>query len=161
MSKRIATTAVLLAVALVLGYVEALFFHLPAIPGLKLGLANITILLALYRMNSRYALGLSVLKSILTALLFGNPVGMLYALLGSLLAWGGMTLGRHAFGVLGVSVIGSVLHNMGQLTVACLLTQSLAPLGYAPALLLGGTAFGVLTGLCAMGVLRAFLDKKR
>lgn len=161
MSKRIATTAVLLAVALVLGYVEALFFHLPAIPGLKLGLANITVLLALYRMNDRYALGLSVLKAVLTALLFGNPVGMLYSLLGSFLAWGGMALGRRAFSVLGVSVIGSVLHNMGQLAVACALTQSLAPLGYAPALLLGGTVFGVLTGFCVMGILRAFSDKKR
>lgn len=161
MSKRIATTAVLLAAAVVLGYVEALFFHLPAIPGLKLGLANITVLLALYRLGGRYALVLSVLKAVLTALLFGNPVGMLYALLGSILSWAGMTLGRHAFGVLGVSVIGSVLHNAGQLAVACLLTQSTAPIGYAPTLLLGGTAFGVLTGGCAMGVLRAFSDKKR
>ena len=90
MSKRIATTAVLLAIALVLGYLEAVFFHLPTIPGLKLGLANVTVLLALYQLNSRYALWLSVLKSVLTALLFGNPVGMLYGLLGSLLAWGGM-----------------------------------------------------------------------
>lgn len=153
MSKRVATTALLLAAALVLGYIEALFFSLPGVPGLKLGLANVTVLLALYRFGAPYALGLSVLKAVLSALLFGNPTALLYALLGSLLAWAGMSLGRRVFGVVGVSVIGGVLHNLGQLTVACLLTQSVAPIGYAPLLMLGGTLFGVLTGVCALGVL--------
>lgn len=161
MSKRIATTGVLLAVALVLGYVESTFFQLPGIPGLKLGLANIAVLLAFYRLSAVEALALSLLKAILTALLFGNPVGMLYSLLGSVLAWLGMYFGRRAFGLLGVSVIGSVLHNAGQLLVACLLTQSGAPIGYAPALLLGGVGFGVLTGGCAGAVLRGIKDKKR
>ena len=161
MSKRITTSALLLGVALVLGYLEALFFQLPALPGIKLGLANIAILLALYVLGSREALILSVLKTVLIALLFGNAVGMFYGLLGSLLAWGGMTLSRKGFGIYGVSVIGGVLHNLGQLTVACLLTQSTAPVYYLPLLLAGGTVFGILTAFCTDLVLRRFLHKKR
>lgn len=160
MSKRIATTALLLAVALVLGYFESLLFHLPGVPGLKLGLANITVLLALDQFGAPYALGLSVGKAVLTAFLFGNPVALLYSLFGSVLSWAGMSLGKRGFGVLGVSVIGSVLHNAGQLAVACLLTQSTAPIGYAPILLAGGTLFGALTGLCAAGVLRGIQKRK-
>ena len=160
MSKRITTSALLLGVALVLGYIEAIFFQLPALPGVKLGLANIAVLLALYRLGTREALVLSLLKTILTALLFGNAVGMLYGLLGSILSWFGMSAGRKVFGIAGVSVIGGVLHNLGQLTVACILTASTAPLYYLPLLLVGGTGFGLLTALCAAGVLRILSKKK-
>ncbi len=161
MSKRITTSALLLAAALVLGYIEALFFQLPALPGVKLGLGNIAVLLALYHLGNREALILSVLKTVLTALLFGNAPGMFYGLLGSLLAWWGMCGGRRVFGMVGVSVIGGVLHNLGQLMVACILTRSAAPLYYLPLLLAGGTFFGVLTALCAAPVLRRFQAKKR
>lgn len=154
MSKRITITAMLLAVAMVLGYLESAFFAFPGIPGLKMGLANIVVLLALYRYGAPYALGLSVGKALLSVFLFGNPSALLYALLGSLFSWGGMCAFRRFFGMLGVSVIGSVLHNFGQLIVACFLTASRAPLGYAPALLLGGTFFGVITGSCAKLILR-------
>ena len=148
----------LVALALVLGYLES-FVPLP-IPGVKLGLANIAILVALYELGARATLCVCVVKVLAVGLLFGNPLMIAYSALGSLLALGGMApLSRlRTLHPAMTSVVGGILHELGQLCVAWwLLGTSLVWYG-APPLLVVGALTGGLTGILAGWVLEALGD---
>lgn len=133
----------LVALALVLGYLES-FVPLP-IPGVKLGLANIAILVALYELGARATLCVCVVKVLAVGLLFGSPLMIAYSALGSLLALGGMApLSRlRTLHPAMTSVVGGILHELGQLCVAWwLLGTSLVWYGAPPLLVVGALTGG-------------------
>lgn len=145
----------LTAVALVLGYLEHLI-PVSTIPGIKLGLGNTVLLYALYLLDMPSAVLLMLLKVGLSGLLYGGVSAMLYSLAGGVLSLCGMLLVKRIPGVsvIGVSVVGAVLHNVGQMLVACLIVESKAVLAYLPILLAAACVTGVLTGVVAKYVIK-------
>ena len=122
------------------------------VPGIRLGLANTVTLIALYTLGPVYALAVSFVRVILSAVLFGSLTSFIYSFSGAILAFGGMMLiKRCGFSVYSVSVTGAVAHNSAQIIAASLLIGSRYVLGYLPVLILAGVVSGMLTGyLCAL-----------
>lgn len=154
-TKRLVLLAMLTAVAMILSYVESL---LPSvgIPGVKMGLANIAVIFALFRFGWKEAAALSLVRVVLVSLLFGSVGAMLYSLAGAVLSLAVMTLLRRIdrFSTVGISVAGGVAHNAGQILMAMLILQTKQLLGYLPVLAVSGIAGGVLTGLAAALLIR-------
>ncbi len=154
-TKRLVLLAMLTAVAMILSYVESL---LPSvgIPGVKMGLANIAVIFALFRFGWKEAAVLSLVRVVLVSLLFGSVGAMLYSLAGAVLSLAVMALLRRIdrFSTVGVSVAGGVAHNAGQILMAMLILQTKQLLGYLPVLAVSGIAGGVLTGLTAALLIR-------
>lgn len=154
-TKRLVLLAMLTAVAMILSYVESL---LPSvgIPGVKMGLANIAVIFALFRFGWKAAAALSLVRVVLVSLLFGSVGAMLYSLAGAVLSLAVMALLRRIdrFSTVGISVAGGVAHNAGQILMAMLILQTKQLLGYLPVLAVSGIAGGVLTGLAAALLIR-------
>lgn len=154
-TKRLVLLAMLTAVAMILSYVESL---LPSvgIPGVKMGLANIAVIFALFRFGWKEAAALSLVRVVLVSLLFGSVGAMLYSLAGAVLSLAVMALLRRIdrFSTVGISVAGGVAHNAGQILMAMLILQTKQLLGYLPVLAVSGIAGGMLTGLAAALLIR-------
>ena len=154
-TKRLVLLAMLTAVAMILSYVESL---LPSVglPGVKMGLANIAVIFALFRFGWKEAAVLSLVRVVLVSLLFGSVGAMLYSLAGAVLSLAVMALLRRIdrFSTVGISVAGGVAHNAGQILMAMLILQTKQLLGYLPVLAVSGIAGGVLTGLAAALLIR-------
>ena len=151
MKRKTALYGLLVALAFIVSYLESLIPLPIGIPGLKLGLANGVVLVALYRLRWWDALAVSVLRILLAGLTFGSPLSMLYSLCGGLLSLGAMALCRRSgrFSVMGVSMAGGVCHNIGQLAAAAVLLGTRQVLWYAAVLLPVGLLTGGLVGLLA------------
>jgi len=148
MGKRIARYALLTALAMVLSWLEALL-PLPGLPpGMKIGLANLPVVFALYRMSLRDAAGISLARVLLVSLTFGNAYSFAYSLAGAVLSLGVMAGLKKfdQFSITGVSIAGGVCHNLGQLLVAAAVMCTPQLGWYLPALLAGGTAAGAAVG---------------
>ena len=150
-TKRLVTLSALIAVAMILSYVESLIPAFVAIPGVKVGLSNIATVFALYALGWPYAICVSVVRVFLSALLFGNFVSLIYSLSGAALALTVMILLKKAncFSSIGISVAGGVCHNIGQVAAACIVMETTAISLYIIPLLLSGTIAGVVIGLVA------------
>lgn len=157
---QLAYFGMLTAVAFLLGYVESLIPFSVGIYGVKLGLANLAVLIALYRLGAREAFTVSLLRVFLTGFTFGNLSMMLYSLAGGTLSCIVMIVARKytRFSVTGVSILGGVFHNIGQLVVAVLVLQSVSLLFYGIVLLAAGTITGFVIGLVAGKVLQHLPD---
>lgn len=147
-------SGLLLATALILGYVESLIPILPSIPGIKVGLPNVILLLLLYKKDFKigFVYIICILRVVLSAVLFGTFISFVYALFGGLCSLSLMVVlkrNRH-FGICGVSVFGAFAHNTAQLLVAALLTGSLYVFYYFPVLLLAGSICGFICGVIAL-----------
>jgi len=149
MGKRIARYALLTALAMVLSWLESLIPLPGMLPGMKVGLANLTVVFALYRMSLRDAAGISLARVLLVSLTFGNAYSFAYSLAGAVLSLGVMAGLKQwdKFSIVGVSIAGGVCHNLGQLLVA-IAVMGTARLGwYLPALLVSGTLAGAVIGM--------------
>jgi heptaprenyl diphosphate synthase len=146
--------ALLTAAALILGYLDSLIPLVQGVPGIKLGLSNLAILFAVFYMHPGETVLLMLLKVGLSSLLFGNLIGAAYALAGGVLSVAGMLLLKRIPGVsvIPVSMIGGILHMVGQCLVGFILISVRPVLAYAPWLLISGTATGLLLGVAARGV---------
>lgn len=144
------------ALALLFSYIESLIPFYIGIPGVKLGLANLIIVIALYKMNARQAFLLSVTRIVLAGFLFGNLFSILYSLAGGMLSLIVMILlkKQNGFSVMGVSVAGGVFHNVGQLVIAMLVTESLNLFYYVPVLMISGLITGIFIGIIANEMLK-------
>ncbi len=158
---RVALGGLLVAMMLILGYVETLLQGLvpSPVPGVKLGISNGVLLFALYLMDWQSAVLLMLLKVGLSGLLFGSPMTMLFALCGGALSLAGMIpLSRmKGLSVITVSMVGAVLHNVGQVLAAMLVMTEVAPgvlLGYMAVLMLVALVTGAATGILAREVIR-------
>ena len=156
-SARIAACGVLTALALIFSYIEFLVPLPIAIPGIKLGLANIVCLVCLYALGEKHAFLINVTRIALAALLFGSVFSALYALAGGVVSFAVMVLLKRTkrFSVCGVSMAGGVFHNLAQLAVAGLLVESAQVFYYFPVLLLSGMATGIGIGILATLILRS------
>jgi heptaprenyl diphosphate synthase len=158
-TKRLTLCALLIALALALSYTER-FIPLQMViplPGVKLGLANIVTLIALYLLGSRYAFVILIPRCIFGAVFGGGITGLLFSLTGGILAMGVMALCRKLkiFSVYGVSILGAAAHNVGQILAAMVLMHSVYIGAYLPYLLIVALFTGFATGAAGAGVLRA------
>lgn len=153
-TKKIAMTGLFTSLALILSYVESLLPIVPGIPGVKLGLPNMLILLALYVYGWREALSVNVMRILLAGFLFGNMFSILYSLAGAIVSFLVMLAakGLKFFPMKSVSILGGVFHNIGQLLVACILVEGLSVLAYLPVLLVSGLLTGLLNGVLAQQI---------
>jgi len=156
-AKKVATYGLLIALAFILSYIESLFPIPLPIPGLKLGLANLVVITALYTMGEREAFVLSLVRIVLVGFTFGNPSTMLFGLAGGLLSWLMMVVFKKTklFSLVGVSVIGGISHNIGQIIIAIFVVENVDIIYYLPYLLI----FGIVTG-AVIGILGAILVKR-
>ena len=147
-AKKIAAMGLLVALAMVLSWVEQLVPLSVQVPGVKLGLANLAVLFALYRLGARAAWTVSLLRVALVSITFGNAYSLWYSLAGAVLSLLVMGLLRKTgrFSLLGVSVAGAVSHNLGQIAVAAAVLGAASMAYYLPVLLVSGTAAGVCIG---------------
>lgn len=150
-TRRIAASAMFAALALIFSYIEAILPLSTGIPGVKLGIANLVVILALYNMNFRYAMGINVIRILVAGLLFNGLFGALYSLAGGVVSLTVMWLLKRTgfFSMTGVSMAGGVAHNMGQLLVASTLVSNLKMFVYLPVLMFSGIAAGILIGITA------------
>lgn len=151
MKKHIAYLGLLLTLALILSYVESLIPIFVSVPGVKLGLANLVVLICLYAYPAKYAFLLSGMRVVLAGLLFSSMFSILYSLAGAFLSLVVMLLAKKLFklGILGVSILGGVFHNVGQLLVAIAVVSNYR-IGYLfPYLLLSGILTGAIIGFIA------------
>ena len=158
-TKRLALCAVLIALAMALSYTER-FIPLQMIiplPGVKLGLANIVTLMALYLLGPKYAFAILIPRCIFGAVFGGGITGLLFSLTGGVLAMAVMVLARNIpiFSVYGVSIFGAAAHNIGQILAAMVLMNSVYIGAYLPYLLIVALFTGFATGAAVAGVLRA------
>ena len=154
-SKKTAMYGLLVALAFILSYIESLI-PFPFIPGIKLGLANLVVIVALYGMGWKEALVLSLIRIILVGFTFGNLSTMLYSLAGGLLSWLMMVLAKKSkwFSMVGVSIIGGISHNIGQIIVAILTVSNVYLVTYLPLLLITGAITGTLIGFLGALILK-------
>ncbi len=151
-SKKVAYTAVLTALAAVAGYIEMLMpVNIFGIPGVKLGLANIVSLVALFILGIPFAYLITVIRVILLGVMFGNMYSVLFGLCGGVLSMSVMILLKRTglFTMTGLSAAGGAAHNLGQLFVAFVTLNGLKLKYYIPVLILAGTICGCIVGLLA------------
>ena len=152
--KQIAVSGIFLAVATLLSYVEALLPLPIPLPAVRLGLANVAIVMLIYLYPARYAAAVAVLKCLLVFLLRGNPTALMLSASGSLLALAVMLLLKKTdlFSIIGVSVAGAASHVSAQVITSCLLIGSTAAFYYLPYLLLisliTGSVSGFISSVC-------------
>lgn len=149
--KRCVTLALLVSVGMILSYVESLLPVFIPVPGLKIGLANVSTLFCLLTLGFPAALTVSLFRVCLGALLFGNAVGFLYSLTGAIFSILIMSLAKRLriFSSVGLSVLGAVFHNVGQIVAAGFVMGTAAVAVYLPPLTVGGVVTGVFIGVCA------------
>lgn len=149
MSNRVALYGLLIALAFVLSYIEMLFPVYLGAPGVKLGLANLVTVIALYGLGIREAFAINLVRVILSGFTFGNMASILFGLAGAALSLLLMALCKQfqLLDMTGVSILGGVAHNIGQFLVAAFVTKTFGVFSYLPVLLIAGTVAGALIGL--------------
>ncbi len=153
-NRKIAYRGMLTALAMVLSYLESFIPVFAAVPGIKIGLANIVTVFAIVRLSIIDAAAIGVIRVVLSALLFGNPVMIIYSFAGLVLSIAVMALASKLpfFGTMGMSILGGVAHNLGQLLVAAFIVGNTSILYYLGILLVVGAVSGAVVGIMA-GVL--------
>lgn len=150
-TKRLALSAILAALAMILSYIEALIPLPVPIPGIKLGLANLIVLIAIYRLGFKYAFIINCVRILTAGLLFTGVFGVIYSFAGGVLSIGVMYLlyRTKAFSPVGISMAGGVLHNFGQLITACFIMSNIKLMSYFAVLLFSGMISGIAVGIAA------------
>lgn len=148
-TKKIAVLALAVALAMILSFVESQIPAFVAIPGVKVGLANIAVVFVLYKLGWREAVLISLVRVFMVSVLFGTAVSLFYSVAGAVLSLSGMVLLKKTglFSTVAVSVTGGVLHNVGQILMACLLLETNVIVYYLPFLILSGVIAGVVIGI--------------
>lgn len=155
-ARKTAYLGLLTSLALIVSYVEFLIPIPMGIPGVKPGLANLVIVWALYTMKPGEALLVNIMRILLAGFLFGNLSMILYSVAGALASFLAMYLVKKSgwLNVTGVSIVGGILHNMGQLALAVAVLETSSLVYYAPVLVGAGAVTGFLIGAVSQEVLR-------
>ena len=148
--KRVSSLGLLTALALILSYLESLLPLPVMLPGFKLGLCNVVVLFCAYRLSLWDAAVLSLIRVLVTSLLFGNITGFLFSLFGAVLAFVAIVLAKtllsKSLSFVGVSVLSAAAFNLGQILAAALLYTSFSVFSYLPLLLVASAVFGGAVG---------------
>ena len=156
-ASKLSLAALSVSLAMILSFVESQIPAFVAIPGVKIGLTNIVVIYALYKLGWKYAAVISFVRVLLVGMLFGNGVSIAYSLAGAAVSFAVMVLLMRAkvFSTTAVSVAGGVMHNMAQIGMACIIMETNLLTYYAPFLLISGTLAGI-----AIGVVSAIMIKR-
>ena len=148
-TKKLTVMAMTTAVAMILSFVESQIPAFVAVPGVKIGLANIAVVFALYRLGWKEAVAISMVRVVLVSMLFGSIASLFYSLAGAVLSLTGMGLLKKTgkFTEIMISVTGGILHNIGQIGMACLILETAALRYYLPFLLISGIIAGIVVGI--------------
>ncbi len=163
-TKRLAELSLLTAAALIIFIVELNLPDLSAIPGVKLGLANIITVYSVYRFRGREVLLMVLTRVLLGAFFSSNFSAIMYSLAGAMLCLGGMLIMRRVIPenyLWLCSIIGAILHNTGQMAVAVMVTRTVAVAANYPFLIISGCIAGTFTGLCAQYVLKRLIPVQK
>ena len=157
-TKKVAMLGLTIALAMIMSYIEVLVPLSFAVPGIKMGLANIVIIFVLYKIGTNEAILVSLIRVILVSLLFSNVMAMAYSIAGAALSLLVMWILKKTdkFSVVGVSVAGGIMHNVGQIIMAVILLGTEQIALYLPVLIITGTATGVVIGIVAGLVINRF-----
>ena len=164
--KKIALNGILISLALVLSFTERLIplNLLVPLPGVKLGLANIVTMFALFYMGVPSAITITVLRCVLASFLFGGMSSLFYSLSGAFLALVTMMILKFGymkiFSLVGISMGGAAAHNIGQILMASLFMKNTAVFAYAPVFLLAGLVTGLLTSVVSVNLFSVFEKTK-
>ncbi len=155
-SRKIATYGLLIALAFIFSYIESLIPIPFGVPGMKLGLANLVVITALYGLGWKDAFVLSVIRILLVGFTFRDPGTIAFSLAGGILSWLLMVLFQKSklFSMVGVSIIGGVGHNVGQIAVAIVYVHNANLVYYLPFLLITGAVTGTLIGILGSMILK-------
>ncbi len=156
-ASKLSLAALSVSLAMILSFVESQIPAFVAIPGVKIGLTNIVVIYALYKLGWKYAAVISFVRVLLVGILFGKGVSIAYSLAGAAVSFVVMVLLMRAkvFSTAAVSVAGGVMHNMAQIGMACIIMETNLLTYYAPFLLISGTLAGI-----AIGVISAIMIKR-
>ena len=157
-TKKVAMLGLTIALAMIMSYIEALVPLSFAVPGIKMGLANIVIIFVLYKIGTKEAILVSLIRVILVSLLFSNVMAMAYSIAGAVLSLSVMWLLKKTdkFSFIGVSIAGGIMHNVGQIIMAVILLGTEQIALYLPVLIITGTATGVVIGIVSGLVINRF-----
>lgn len=155
-AEKTAFYGIMIAIAMVLGFLERLIPMPIPVPGVKLGLANIVTVLVLYGFGTKEAFSISVFRIILAGLLFSGISGMMYSMAGGILSFLLMLTAKRSglFSIVGVSVIGGVFHNFGQLALAAVTVENAGLFFYLPYLVISGEITGLIIGIIVSHTLK-------
>ncbi len=161
-ARKVAFLGLSIALAMILSFVESQIPVFTAVPGMKVGLPNLVMVFLLYRVGWKETVVVSLIRVVLVALLFGNLQSLIFSIAGAVLSLTGMILLQKTklFSPITVSVVGGILHNVGQIIAACLWTRTAQIAYYLPVLFISGICAGVVIGLVS-GLLLKRLDKVR
>ena len=150
-TKHLCTLALMIALAFAFSYLESLIPFNFGIPGIKLGLANLIVIVALYTMSIKEALFISIVRILLSGLAFSGGFAMIYSLIGGLLSFLIMLLAKKSnkFSPIGVSALGGTVHNFGQIIVAAVVMRTYRIIYCFPILMLVGLFTGIINGIIA------------
>ncbi|MBQ5357118.1 MAG: Gx transporter family protein [Oscillospiraceae bacterium] len=157
-TKKVAMLGLTIALAMIMSYIEALVPLSFAVPGIKMGLANIVIIFVLYKIGTKEAILVSLIRVILVSLLFSNVMAMAYSIAGAVLSLSVMWLLKKTdrFSFVGVSIAGGIMHNVGQIIMAVILLGTEQIALYLPVLIITGTVTGVVIGIVSGLVINRF-----
>ena len=145
--KKLALYGMLIALAMILSYIESLI----PVPGIKLGLANLVVIICLYTLGGRAAIFVSIIRIFLIAFTFGNVAALMFAISGASLSLVCMLIAikPDKFSTGGISIIGGISHNIGQILVAVIILKNALIFSYLPYLMIAGIVTGLLIGILA------------
>ena len=150
-TRRLTYLALTVSFALILSFIESRIPAFVALPGVKMGLANIAVIFTLYKFGIKEAVAVSLVRVVLVSMLFGSPISMLYSIAGAVLSLAAMYLLKRftPLSEIAVSVIGGVSHNIGQIIMASIMLGTNVVGYYLPFLLLSGTLAGIAVGVAS------------
>lgn len=152
---KVAKLGVLAALAMIFSYVEMLIPFSVGIAGVKLGLANLVVVIGFYILSAKEVFLVSMVRIFLMALLFGNGASILYSLAGGILSFLVMLTAKKLSGlsIVGISILGAVFHNIGQIMAAAWMLGTMKIISYLPVLLIAGIVTGMAIGVAAGQIL--------
>ena len=154
--KKVPILGMFISLALIMSYVESILPISIGIPGAKIGLANIVIIITLYKAGAKEACFISIIRIILSGFLFGNLFSIVYSIMGAVFSLAAMILlkKKNDFSVYGISMIGAVMHNAGQTVAAIFVLENVALISYLPVLVVVGTITGILIGMVSGNIIK-------
>jgi heptaprenyl diphosphate synthase len=163
--KKLTLMSILVAAAVVISVLES-FIPSVGIPGVKLGLANIVVLITLYELGPKEAATVTLLRVYLSALLRGTilSMGFLMSLSGAVLSFGVMLIFYlliRKFSVIGVSVVGALFHSIGQILIAMIYLSTKSMLYYFPFIGVSSVITGILVGIVSMIIIKTGIIRKQ
>lgn len=160
-AEKLTRIALLSSLAIICGYIESLIPVVASVPGIKLGISNVVILFALFRLDKSSAFFIMLVKVAVSSMLFAGFSVLIYSLSGGILSFLAMcVLKKLRFSVITISMLGAVFHNIGQLFAAAFMLKSFSVFYYLPVLLISGLLLGLVTGMVCRILINRIHQKK-